>query len=329
VSLRSRRLALALAVALAVVAAAVVWFFARSPAVERLPSVHPLAIVPPGPALVVSVDLARLRAARSGQALLGRSLAEIAGGRCESALASDTDELALAMPGDTAQDHASPDALALIGAGRFLGSVVATCAEEHIRARHGDPVRTTIGTFVSVRDRRQAGEIAARDGLLIVSEGLYLRSLIDAADGPRVDGTPAERERDQLHAELRRVVGRGAPIIATLVLPAGWLGHALADPTADLSPLATIRSAALRADVTDALDVTAVVTCDSSEACVRLEHFLGAARTDMAAEWPDAAALLARVTLARTETRLDLTAHWTPEDVRRLTATPAPRASAP
>lgn len=309
--------------AVVAIAALFGWFFTRKQPPARAHGVNALAIVPPGPALVVSIDVARLRGVSTGRALLGRSLAELGGAPCESALATNVDQLALAMPGDGAPDRAASDALALIGTGHFSGTDVASCAEAHVRAAHGDPVRTPIGSFTSVRDRRKSGEVAARDGLLVVSEGLYLRELIDAADAPRRDGTPAEHERDELHAELRRVVGRGAPIIATLALPPGWLGHTLADPSADLSPLATIRSAAVRVDLADGIDLTGLLACDGNDACARLERFFGNARSDLATLWPEAAPLLAHLTLTRSAARLDFAAHLSSEDVGRLSSTPA------
>jgi hypothetical protein len=326
---RSRRLAGALAVALVAVAAALGWYFTNQKRpMPQSKSVDGLAIVPPGPALVVTIDVARLRGMAAGRALLGRSLAELGDAACESTLAANVDELVLAMPGDGVPERTAPDALALIGSGHFRGKDVASCAEARVRAAHGDPVRTPIGSFTSVRDRRKSGEIAARDGLLVVSDGLYLRELIDAADGPRGDGTPAEHERDELHAELRRVVGRGAPIVATLALPPGWLGRTLADPSADLSPLATIRSAAVRANVTGSIDVTGLLACDGSDSCARLERFVGNARSDLATLWPEAVPLLAHLTLTRSAARIDFSARLSPEDVNGLFA-PAPRPSPP
>ncbi len=320
---RSRRLAGALAAALVAVAASFGWFLTRKVPAPASRRVNALAIVPPGPALVVTIDVARLWTMATGRALLGRSLAELGDTACESALAANLDELALAMPGDSASEGASSDALALIGTGRFSGRDVASCAEARVRAAHGEPVRTPIGSFTSVRDRRKAGEVAARDGLLVMSDGLYLRELIEAADGPRPDGTPAEHERDELHAELRRVVGQGAPIVGTLALPPGWLSRALAEPSADRSPLATIRSAAVRANVGTGIDITGLVACDGDDPCERLERFFRTASSDLGTLWPEAAPLLARLTLTRSAARIDFSVHLAPEDITRLPPTPS------
>jgi hypothetical protein len=309
--------ALVFGLALALDAARVA--YRREAAPKPAPALRPLAVVPPGPALVVSVDVRRLRATRAGEALLGKSIAELAGKTCESAVFADIDELVLALPGEAA-GAASPGALGLVASGHFAGANVVACAERRVRARGGEPMKTTIGSFASVRDRRHVGEIAARDGLLVVSDGSYLRDLLDAADGHRADGTPAERERDQLHAEFRRVVGRGAPIVATLALPEGWLARTLADPEAELSPLATLRTAALRADVNAEVDVAGVIGCRDADGCERLERFFGAARADLATLLPGSAELLNRLELRRENARLELTARASTAELAKLWA---------
>jgi hypothetical protein len=286
----------------------------------KTPVLRPLAVIPPGPALVVSVDMQRLRTTHSGQLLVGKGLAALAGEACENELASSVDELVVAMPAGDAVGEANSDALALVADGRFLSAKVIACATARIVAHGGDAVKTTLGSFTSVRDRRRTGELAARDGFLIVSDGLYLRNLIDSADVKRADGTPAERERDALHAELRRVVGRGAPIIATLVLPDGWLGRTLADPSADLSPLAAIRSAALRADVTDHVEIAGLVGTDGSDAGERLERFFTNARSDLTTLFPGSAELFARVHVARHDARLEFDARLTDADLAAFSA---------
>jgi hypothetical protein len=261
---------------------------------------------------VLTLDLARLRAAKAGVALVGRGLAELKGDACEKTLFYDVDTLALAVPADRKLEQPGSDSFAIIASGRFLGSAVADCAERGIRARQGDPVRTTIGSFSSVRARNRAGEVAARDGLLVLSDGSYLRELLDAAEGHRAEGTPEERERDRLHAELRRAFGLRAPVIASLALPAHWLKTALGDPEAELSPLATIRSAALRADVTSDIDLAGLIACDATERCAELERFLLKVRGDLGPRWAP------RLSLTRKDARLDFAARLAPDDLARL-----------
>jgi len=310
----------ALVVGLAVVAwAAFVLWRDRAQPTGVLPGSRPLAIVPPGPALVLSVDLARLRAAKAGQSLLGRGLTALQGDACEKILLHDVDELVLAIPSEQRLERASPDAFALIAAGRFLGQSAADCAERGIAARQGQPVRSTIGGFTSIRDRRRAGEVAARDGLLVVSDGEYLRELLDGAEGRRAEGSPEERERDRLHAELRRSFGRDAPFVLTLALPDGWLERVLGDRTAERSPLATLRSAALRAQIGADIELSGLVACDDPQRCEALERFLNDARRDLRTLLgPDAARALDGITLSRKDARLELSARLRAEDVTKL-----------
>jgi hypothetical protein len=312
--------ALALVVGLAIIAsAAFVLWRDRARVDGARATLRPLAIVPPGPAFVLTVDVGRLRAAKSGQALVGRGLAGIAGDACEQVLFQDVDELVLTVPSGAGFEPSSVDSFALIAAGRFLGASVADCAERGIRARQGEAVRTTIGGFASVRDRRRSGEVAARDGLFVLSHGEYLRALLDGAEGRRAEGTPEERERDRLHAELRRVVGRGAPVVLTLALPNGWLRAALADPAAELSPLATLRSAALRAELGADVELAGLIACDDAARCEGLERFLQGARSDLTALVPpEGARALERITLTRKDARLELAARLAADDVAKL-----------
>jgi hypothetical protein len=312
------RAALALAVGLAVVAGAafVLWRDRTQAGGAPLP---PLAIVPPGPAFVLTVELGRLRAAKSAQALVGRGLAQLAGDACEKVLFQDVDELVLTIPSSAGFEPTGADSFALIATGRFLGASVADCAERGIVARQGEAVRTTIGSFASVRDRRRSGEVAARDGLLVLSAGEYLRALLDGAEGRRAEGEPEQRERDRLHAELRRVVGRDAPVVLTLALPKGWLPAALGDPAAELSPLATLRSAALRAEIGADLELAGLLACDDAARCQALERFMLDARSDLRSLVPpEGARALERLTLTRKDTRLELAARLDPEDVAKL-----------
>ena len=281
---------------------------------------HPLAIVPAGPALLVSVDVVRLRKTPAGAAFVAKSLTELAHEPCESALLGEIDELAFAMPSDSA-GTSSTDAFALIAAGRFTAAKLSACAEARIETRHGDPVKTTIGSFTSVRDRSHTGEIAVRDGLFVLSDGPYLRALIDAADGHRPDGTPAEHQRDELHVELRRSVGHGAPVIATLALPPGWLSRTLADATAEQSPLAAIRTAALRADTTDQVAVAGIVGCETGDACEGLERFVAQARSDLVTFEPSYAELFAHVHLVRTAARIAFDARFSAPELEKLWGT--------
>lgn len=286
---------------------------------------QPLAVIPPGAAFVLTADLARLRATAAGRALAETAWKEIDPARapCGFEPLRDVDQVALAVPSagltaDTAR-HAQASDVVVVASGRFVGAVVADCVAKRITARGGELVRTGIGSFIAVRDRKSPGEIAVKNGLLVLSDGAYLRSVLDAADGHAHPGNELERASDALHSELRRSFGKNAPLIATLALPAGWLERAVDDPEAARSPLAHLRSAALRADVADHIGVNALLACESADGCAAVERFLAAARSDVTALLgPSIGVELARVRVERSEARVELAGTLTPEQLRSL-----------
>jgi hypothetical protein len=246
-------------------------------------------VIPAGPAFVLHVDLARLRKSATGAELSKLGLSRLSATSASAAVQPlrDVDEVVLAVPGSArlARNGASvfePDAVAVVAVGRFAGRAAADAAFQRIRERHGEPVRTRLGSFESVRNLRGGGEVAARDGLVIVSDGAYLRAVLAAAEGQRVVGSEAENTRDRVHAELRRTFGQGAPVTATLTLPEGWLEAALGDPDVHRSPLALVRAAIVRVDVGDSLDVRVLCVCATADDCSRVQRFLHEARDDLA-----------------------------------------------
>ena len=252
------------------------------------PRLAPLAIVPAGAAFVIDVDLARLRTSRTGAELtkLGWARLSASGSSAAFQPLRDVDEVVVAVPGTARRAHEratvfEPDSLAVVAVGRFTGKAAADAAVDRIRARGGDPVRTLLGTFESVRDLRATGEVATRDGLFVLSDGAYLRAVLAAAEGHRSDGNASEKIRDRVHSELRRSFGRGSPITATLTLPEGSLEAALGDPEVRLSPLSLVRSAAVRIDVGERVDLEALLVCASTDDCTSVAKFLVEVRGDI------------------------------------------------
>lgn len=261
----------------------------RAPSAAKPAPLRPLEIVPPGAAFVLSADLVALRENQLARRVFAdrlRSIAAVPRG-CRLDPVTDLDEIAVAVPNasDLGRDLArpfAPGALAVIASGRFGAAAVADCAEEAIRARQGDPVRTPIGSFLGVRDRKRAGaEIVARDGLLVVSEGSYLRDVLDAADGQGAPGSELERTRDRLHVELRRRLGENTPIRATLSLAPGWLEEALGEPEAKASPLSKLRSAAVAVELGGALSLRALLVSETAADSTALEGLLRSLARDM------------------------------------------------
>lgn len=287
---------------------------------------RPLAVIPPGAAFVVTADLARLRTTAAGRILAQTAWQELDPARapCGFEPLRDVDEVALAVPGTglaaAAGRAASASDVVVVASGRFVAAVVADCVAQKIMARGGDLVRTGIGSFIAVRDRKSPGEIAVRNGLLVLSDGAYLRGVLDAADGHARAGSELERTGDALHSELRRSFGKSAPVIATMALPSGWLERAMDDPNAAQSPLARLRSAAFRAEVGDHIAVQALLACETADGCAAVERFLTDARADLTLLLgASVGAELARVGVERREARVEVAVTLTAEQLRSLT----------
>jgi hypothetical protein len=328
-----------LAAAALVAAAGFVLWRSRGSTPTQPPLVDPLSVVPAGPAFVLTVDVARLRATALGRELIGKELERLAsakarpaGERCESALSAEVDRLAVAVPaGDKSGAPATAASLGVIAAGRFREDAALRCAAGS-SGNLDATVRSTIGSFDTRRDPKTMREVAARDGLLVQSDGAYFRALLDRAEQRQLHATEAEDARDRLHAELRRVVGRNAPIVASLVLPPGWLAQLLGDPAASASPLAEIRAAALRVEVAANFTLTGTLRCDRDDACARLEHFLTTLKSDLSAlNATFALPLLGKLSLVRRGPALDFSGTFDSADLAQLDAftLPSPSNTAP
>lgn len=295
------------------------------------PPIEPLAIIPAGAAFVLDIDLARLRTTKVGNELSELGWTRFSPGRAtwEFQPLRDVDEIVVVVPESAALARErkvwfEPDAVAVVAVGRFTGRAAADAAVESIRARGGEPSRTTLGSFESVRDFRGNGEVAARDGLVVLSDGAYLRAVLAAAEGQKRDGSESERTRDRVHSELRRVFGHGAPITATLTLPEGWLEAALGDPDVHRSPLALVRSAALRVNVNEKLDLYGLLVCASTDDCARVAKFMVDLHGDVERELGSNAALRRWFEVGKQDKeRLSFSLSLSLEDVRHYLAPPA------
>jgi hypothetical protein len=318
----------------AVVLVGAVLAMRRPPGPAAVSRLAPLAIVPAGAAFVIDVDLARLRTSATGAELtkLGWARLSTTGSSAAFQPLRDVDEVVVAVPGTARRAHErgsafEPDSLAVVAVGRFTGKAAADAAVERIRARGGDPIRTPLGTFESVRDLRATGEVATRDGLFVLSDGAYLRAVLAAAEGHRSDGNASEKLRDRVHAELRRSFGRGAPITATLTLPEGSLEAALGDPEVRLSPLSLVRSAAVRINVGDRIDVDALLICATTDDGTQVATFLVDLHGDIERGLGSNAALRLFDEIAKQEKeRIDLSLSLTMRDIEHYLAPHVPAA---
>jgi hypothetical protein len=305
----------------------------REPAVitpRAKTELRPLALVPPGAAFVMTVDVARLRASPFAPALARLGIAELLGTSeaCRFDPLRDLDQVVVASPGLPAgatfttpgAANAASTPAAVIGAGHFQGRIVAGCASARIATRGGEVSITNVGSFTSVRDRELDAEVAARNGLVVLSEGRYLREILDIAEGRTREGNELEKLRDRLHTELRRTFGRGAPVLATVVVPEGWLARAFG-PEAAASPLATIRSAALRVEVSDRLAIGGFVGCLTEKDCAEVAEFLRDTSKSVAPLLgPEGARLLGAISIRQERERIELYVELTGSDLQTLGA---------
>jgi hypothetical protein len=262
-------------------ASAALFLGPRSPvSTQGAPSiVSPLAVIPPGPALVVTLDPWRLTQGSARDALVrgGASLFGMGGGECEVSTLLGARQVALSVAGQNKPRPAADLEIALVATGDFDSEKVSACAEHAISRRKGHAVRTRIGSFLTVRDQEStSGEVAIRSGgPLVLSGGSYLRHILDLADGRPAVASDLAQARDALHRTLREGFGKNAPLVATLTLPPGWLEVYLGDPDARLSPLAKLRSAALRVEPAgDGYLAEALLAHEDARAAEEVETFL-------------------------------------------------------
>lgn len=223
----------------------------------------PLSAVPAGTQLLVTVDVRRLREAELGRALTsgGRELPGL--GSLDQICGFDpttrVTQLVFAMPKLGGRDVE----LGMAAGGGFSARRITDCASRVIRRRSGRPVESQVGSFATVRDiERSEGELAVKDGgPVLLAGGSFLRRMIDAADGHVRDV-----RKDEIHTALRQSVGEGA-VVASAVLDEGWLVRLTDDRLAALSPLASVRAAALRVRVGSRTDIELVMGCADEVSC--------------------------------------------------------------
>jgi hypothetical protein len=110
-------------------------------------------------------------------------------------------------------------------------------------------------------------------------------------------------------------------VTATLTLPEGSLEAALGDPEARRSPLALVRSAAVRANAAKDVEIDALFVCASSDDCERVAKFFVDLRGDIERELGSNAALRHFDEIGkRDKERVTLSLKLSLEDVRRYLA---------
>jgi len=246
-----------------------------------------LSIIPPGSAFLLSADLRSLTRAPLG-AFIAERLQRSAGASkfvelCGFDPLTRLDQLALAVPSANLAAPGHPEDFGIVASGRFRAAEIAHCARAAISARSGEAIQTKLGSFDSVRDRKaSSGEIAAKDGLVVVSGGSYLRELLDSAEGqPGRDD--ARDVRDARHAELRRALGPG-PLLASWLLGEGWFERVAGDDTnAKLSPLSALKTVSARIDVGQTAELLVVLECADREGATRISSLFSELRSSLGA----------------------------------------------
>ena len=296
------------------------WVFAAQPRAGE-PATHsialsqakdersPLALIPPGSAFVLSLDVGALARAPLG-AFIAERLGRSAGGsKLSQACGFDPlarlDQLAIAVPSANlgAQEH--PEDFGIVANGRFTAEEITHCAKTVISARKGEAIQTKLGNFDSVRDRKASGEIASKDGLLIVSGGSYFRELLDSAEG----NAKAHEAKDARHAELRRTLGPG-PLVATWLLGEGWFERVAGDEAnARLSPLSALETVSARIEVGKTAQLLVLLECADSEGASRISALLDELRSALRTFPldPTLVGVATRIAVNRSEARLKLT----------------------
>lgn len=298
----SERYPLWLLLALALATSA--WLIHRAkPRATPAPDFELLTAVPAGPELLVTADVAALSPAvalelmrAGGGALLG--LRELCGFEPILALR----RVAFAVP-FRAQNAAGAADFALLAQTSLAPEPVLRCAEAVMRKRGGQPVRSSLGRFTSVRDQaKPLGEVAIRDdGLFVLSGGQYFRDVLDAANGVAL-GDEAARLRTRVHAGIRR---RLAPsLLAVTAIPGTSL------------PLPGVQALGLGLDVGQDVRLRGYVGCASAAACVEARRMLEQIRVDVARD----AGLpgLASLTIAQRDGELDVSGHLPREQLAPL-----------
>jgi len=285
------------------------------------PRATALSLVPSGSAFVLTADVRQLQHAPLGELLserLGRAggtatLAKV----CGIDPLARLDRLALSVPsaGLAAQEH--PEDFGIVAQGRFSAEEIMRCASAVITQRGGEAIKTQLGKFRSVRDRKQSGEIAARDGTLIVSGGSYFRELLDAAEGH----VSAKRDaRDTQHEALRRALGPGT-IVATWLLGEHWFERVAGeDSNARLSPLSALQAVGAHVDVSDTAHVLLLLDCTDSEGAGRVAGLLNELRSSLHGLPLDPAlsGLAERISVSQTGARLKLAVEPTRAELNAL-----------
>jgi len=285
------------------------------------PLSDPRDAVPESALLVATIDVRALRRTTLGERLFG-------GGRrlpglglltelCPVDPMAGVERLAIAVPAREGDAD-----FGVVATGTLDADALLECAATVVRKRGGQPIVSPAGRFQVLRDsaaNEPGAELAAAPGgPVLLGQGAYLRSSIDAAEGR----LPSVRQ-SEAHARLSHLVGTGV-IVATVVLTPALrrtlVEELSAQGTPD-SPLAAVSAAAASVALEPKLDVAIVLECDRPSACADAGSLLESSAREHAAALapraPEAAAILAEAHFRPEERVLHITLSVGPERALR------------
>lgn len=273
----------------------------------------PLAAVPSGALLVVSLDVRTLRRTALGERLLGRgrrlpglgALIEL----CGRDPMDGVDRLVLAVPAER-----NDVGFGLVASGSLDGEGLVTCARQLIEKRGGRADVARVGRFQVVRDASSAAPGAALavapGGPVLVAEEVYLQAGIEASEGRR------HSARDDADHQALRQRMRPGTLLATVVLTPELrrtLDEELTAQGSQGSPFSAVSGAAASLDLGDPIHLEVALRCEPADRCQAVANTLARARDERAEGLADAAPRLAQAmratTVAVTDglTKLELT----------------------
>jgi hypothetical protein len=267
--------ALVLAGCIAAVVALALGRAPREPASPGLRSV--LEALPPDSAFVATVNVSALRRAGllpepKGTRTLGLDAPRTSCGFDPLDTTDVVGAFATLSP-------STPIDVGFAALGPFDEARIAACVERMIRARGGEPRRTPMGTFTTIRDGHgKGGEVALRPrGPILVGGPHTLRQMLDA-----VEGRTESAAGNGTISALRRRVGAGGAVVAALIVDAATrdaLRGALPN-----APLSAIRAGAVGVHLDQVAEIRVVVVAERFGDAIAT--WLGEASADLTAGGP-------------------------------------------
>ena len=237
-------------------------------------ALDPLDAIPDGALLVATVDVRALRRTAIGERFLGKGRTIPGLGAVTEVCSADPMDgvirLAVAVPAQGGEAD-----FGVFVTGRLDADALLDCAKTVVERRGGRPIVSPAGRFRVLRDLSAAdagAELAvAPGGPVLLGQGAYLRSSIDAVEGrlPSIRGN-AE------HARLRALVPDGA-VVATVVLTPSLrqtLAQELAAQGTPESPFLAVVGAAASLELAAELRFELALQCDRPGTCAEAAAIL-------------------------------------------------------